>query len=163
MDIIVGNAVPSMNSKRKNWISSRPLGPPPPPSSEVVSKVMKANIARDTTPELVMRRALRNVGLPGYRLNWKGAPGRPDIAYPGRRIAIFIHGCFWHRCPRCKPTLPKTHTDFWRRKFERNKERDRIKIEALKRLGWEVFVFWECEIRADASRCAAKVSDYVKS
>ena len=138
------------------------MGPSPPASSEVTSKTMKANIARDTGPELTMRRALRDIGLLGYRLNWKGAPGRPDIAYPNHRVAIFVHGCFWHRCPYCKPSLPKTHTDFWRRKFERNVTRDRRKIAALKKRGWKVFVFWECQIKKDSIRLASKARGYVK-
>lgn len=146
-----------MKSKKRKSVSARPLGPSPPPSSEAISKVMKANVPRDTQPELTMRRALRSMGLPGYRLNWKGAPGRPDIAYPGRRIAIFVHGCFWHRCPHCKPPLPKTHTDFWSRKFKLNKERDRKKREALEKRGWKVFEFWECEVRENADKCAGKI------
>ncbi|MFV2062505.1 MAG: very short patch repair endonuclease, partial [Chloroflexota bacterium] len=64
---------------------------------------MKANRARDTKPELELRSALREAGYPGYRLNWKRAPGRPDISYPGRHVAIFVHGCYWHHCPRCHP------------------------------------------------------------
>ena len=67
---------------------------------------MRANRARNTGPELRLRKALREAGLGGYRLNWKKAPGRPDIAYPGRKVAIFVHGCYWHHCPRCYPNLP---------------------------------------------------------
>ena len=98
--------------------------PNPPPSSPAVRNVMRANRARDTGPELRLRRALREAGLGGYRLNWKKAPGRPDIAYPGRKVAIFVHGCYWHHCPRCYPNLPKSNPEFWARKFELNRERD---------------------------------------
>lgn len=121
----------------------------PPASSDVTSRVMRANRGRDTRPELSLRKALRDAGLPGYRINWKKVPGKPDIAYPGRKVAIFVNGCFWHRCPRCNLPLPKSHTDFWATKFERNVERDRRKTEELKSQGWTVITVWECEIEKD--------------
>lgn len=121
----------------------------PPPTSEVTTKVMRSNKGKDTHPELVLRKALREAGYPGYRINWKKVPGRPDIAYPGRKIAIFVNGCFWHRCPHCNLPLPKSHTDFWQQKFERNIERDRRKTKELEKLGWNVVTIWECEIRAN--------------
>jgi DNA mismatch endonuclease (patch repair protein) len=121
--------------------------PNPPPSSPAIRKVMQANRARDTEPERRLRRALRGAGLGGYRLNWRKAPGRPDIVYPGRRVAIFVHGCFWHHCPRCHPNLPKSHPEFWQRKFELNQARDRDKRLQLERAGWAVVEAWECDIR----------------
>jgi DNA mismatch endonuclease (patch repair protein) len=136
------------------------LGPPPPSSSKVTTKVMKANRPKDTGPELIMRRTLRDIGLLGYRLNWKKVPGRPDISYPRHKIAIFINGCFWHRCPRCNHPLPKTHTDFWRRKFERNKERDKRKRKTLEKIGWKVFEFWECDVKKNPYKCAKIIKDY---
>ena len=76
-------------------------------------------------------------GLGGYRLNWRKAPGRPDIAYPGRQVAIFVHGCYWHHCPRCYPNLPKSNPEFWARKFELNQERDARKRRNLEAAaGW---------------------------
>jgi DNA mismatch endonuclease, patch repair protein len=108
---------------------------------------MQANRARDTEPERALRRALRDAGLPGYRLNWRKAPGRPDIAYPGRRVAIFVHGCFWHHCPRCYPNLPRSNQQFWARKFELNHERDGRKRRQLEALTWAVHEIWECDIR----------------
>jgi len=108
---------------------------------------MRANRAKDTGPERRLRRALRDAGLGGYRLNWRKAPGRPDIAYPGRRLAIFVHGCYWHHCPRCYPNLPKSNAAFWERKFELNRERDARKRERLERIGWRVVEFWEHDIR----------------
>jgi DNA mismatch endonuclease Vsr len=76
---------------------------------------------------------------PGYRLNWGRAPGRPDISYPGRRVAIFVHGCFWHHCLRCHPNLPKSNPEFWARKFELNRERDARKQRQLEDADWRVF------------------------
>lgn len=121
--------------------------PNPPPSSPAVRNVMRANRARDTGPERRLRQALREAGLGGYRLNWKKAPGRPDIAYPGRRLAIFVHGCYWHHCPRCYPTLPKSNPEFWARKFELNRERDSRKRITLEAAGWIVIESWECDVR----------------
>jgi DNA mismatch endonuclease (patch repair protein) len=133
------------------------LGPPPPPSSAAASASMRANVKADTVPELAFRHALRQQGLAGYRLNWKKAPGSPDIAYPGRRIAIFVHGCFWHRCPKCDLPLPKSNRAFWEKKFTLNKERDAEKESMLEKDDWRVFVFWECEVKKDAEGCARKL------
>ena len=121
--------------------------PNPPPSSASVRAVMQANRAKDTKPELTLRAALREAGHPGYRLNWKRAPGRPDIAYPGRRVAVFVHGCYWHHCPRCHPNLPKSNPEFWARKFALNRERDARKRDELKGADWTVLEAWECDIR----------------
>jgi len=103
-------------------------------------------------PEIIARRTLRESGYPGYRLNWKKVPGRPDIAYPGRKIAIFINGCFWHRCPICDLPLPKSHVDFWRNKFKKNVDRDKRKIDELHAAGWTVVTVWECQIRKDPKK-----------
>lgn len=137
------------------------LGPPPKPSSKFVSKVMKANRAKDTRPELLLREALSKMGLRGYRLHNKKIPGRPDISFTKSKVAIFVNGCFWHRCPYCKPSLPKTHRIFWRKKFIRNKERDKRKKKNLKRLGWKVFEFWECRVKKNPYKCAMLIKNYV--
>src|SRR6478609_5132868 len=126
--------------------------PNPPASSPAVRNVMRANRARDTGPELRLRRALREAGLGGYRLNWKKAPGRPDIAYPGSRLAVFVHGCYWHHCPRCYPDLPKSNAEFWGRKFDLNRERDLRKRMVLESNAWEVVEVWECQLRANLSQ-----------
>lgn len=123
------------------------LGPPPKASSVSVIKVMKANKAKNTKPEVRLRKALWAHNIRGYRLNWKKVPGSPDIVFPKRKIAIFVNGCFWHRCPTCNLPLPKANTEFWETKFKRNIERDQIKIKRLEELGWSVLVIWECEIK----------------
>lgn len=120
-----------------------------PPLSEGVKKCMKSNKCKDTSPELKVRKALREAGFPGYRLNWKNAPGKPDICYPGRKIAIFVNGCFWHRCPSCNLPLPKHNSDYWIPKLNRNVERDRDNKEALESEGWTVIVLWECKLHDD--------------
>lgn len=107
---------------------------------------MRANKRRDTGPELTMRRRLRRAGLTGYRLQWKVA-GHPDIAWPGAKVALFVNGCYWHRCPHCNLPLPKRNREFWQRKFDANRARDARNIEELELEGWRVHVVWECELK----------------
>lgn len=134
----------------------------PAATSLAVHESMKANKAKDTGPELLLRAALRGVGARGYRLNWKAAPGRPDIAFPGKKLAVFVHGCFWHRCPRCKLPLPASNVNYWKKKFEQNQERDLRKLAALRELGWKTLVFYECQIAEAATRCAVEVAEATK-
>jgi DNA mismatch endonuclease (patch repair protein) len=104
--------------------------------------------ARDTKPEMIVRRALHAAGL-RFRLHYRHLPGKPDIVLPSRRIAIFVHGCFWHRHsqPDCKlARLPKSRLDFWLPKLEGNRERDARNEAALREAGWDVRVIWECEL-----------------
>jgi len=118
---------------------------------------MKANRGKGTKPELFLRKALWHAGAKGYRLNWKGAPGRPDICFPKRKLAIFVHGCFWHRCPKCQLGLPKTNAEFWKKKFELNQLRDKEKERLLILEGWTVMVVWECELKNDVDKTLSKV------
>lgn len=137
-------------------------GRAPIPNDENVSKVMSSIRAKNTKPEITLRKALYNQGHSGYRIHWAKAPGRPDIAYPGRKIAIFVNGCFWHRCPHCNPPMPKTHVDFWKTKFAKNVERDQIKINDLVNMGWRVFTFWECEICKNVDECVKQIEILLK-
>ncbi|MCF8278452.1 MAG: very short patch repair endonuclease [Flavobacteriales bacterium] len=109
---------------------------------------MRANKGKNTKPEIQFRKALWEAGIRGYRLHWKKAPGKPDIAFPGKKMAIFLNGCFWHRCPKCALPMPKNNRDFWEAKFARNVERDQQKHEALTQENWKVLVIWECELKA---------------
>jgi DNA mismatch endonuclease (patch repair protein) len=118
---------------------------------------MSSNKAKNTKPELKLRKALFSDGVRGYRLNWKKVPGRPDIAFPGRKISIFINGCYWHRCPHCELPLPKTNTEFWKEKFDKNIKRDKKKEKELLDLGWTVLVFWECKIKTNIKDCINKI------
>lgn len=122
------------------------MNPKCPPLNDHVSKSMKSNKRKDTKPELLLRKELREAGFPGYRLQWK-VPGHPDICYPGRKIAIFVNGCFWHRCPICNPGVPVHNRDFWEKKFFDNVNRDHGNIEKLENMGWTVLVIWECELK----------------
>lgn len=118
-----------------------------PVVSEATRHVMQANKSKNTKPELIVRSALREAGLPGYRLHWKAAAGRPDVCFPGRHVAIFVNGCFWHRCPYCALPEPKSNVDFWEAKFARNRERDARDREQLVAEGWTVVVVWECKLK----------------
>ncbi len=118
---------------------------------------MSANRGKNTSPEIRLRSALFANGMRGYRLHKRGIPGRPDILFPSHRLAIFVNGCFWHRCPKCALPLPKSHQEFWREKFGRNVRRDRNKTEQLKRDGYSVLVLWECDIDRNLNGCINKI------
>lgn len=114
--------------------------------------------AKDTAPELALRKALRSLGHTGYRLHYAKAAGRPDIAFVGRKVAVFVHGCFWHGCPYCALRRPKSNTEFWTQKLNANKERDARKALALRKAGWQVITVWECRVMKDAERQALRVA-----
>lgn len=118
----------------------------PKSSSDVTTKVMKANKQSNTKPEILVRQRLRAAGLTGYRLHWK-VPGHPDIAWPGKKVALFVNGCFWHRCPYCHPPMPKSNVEYWTVKFDLNQERDERKTKELEEAGWKVYVIWECQLK----------------
>lgn len=106
---------------------------------------MKRVRQRDTAPELAVRSAAHRAGM-RFSLQSSRLPGRPDLVMPARRLAIFVHGCFWHRHDGCKrSTMPKTNGAFWRAKFAANVARDARNLGDLRRLGWRVIVIWECE------------------
>ncbi len=121
----------------------------PPATNENVRKSMRGNKRADTRPELAVRARLRAAGLSGYRLQWK-VPGHPDVAWPGKKVALFVNGCFWHRCPHCNLSLPKSNVEYWVVKFARNVERDEQSRAALEALGWKVHVVWECQLKKKA-------------
>jgi DNA mismatch endonuclease (patch repair protein) len=120
------------------------------------SAVMRRVRSRDTTPEMIVRKALTRLGA-RYRLHRADLPGRPDIVMPGRRLAIFVHGCFWHGhdCPR-GARVPKQNRDYWVKKVARNVGRDARNAEALLAAGWRVEVVWECELK-DGEGLAARL------
>ncbi len=128
----------------------------PIPSSEVASKVMSSIKGRDTKPELIFRKLLWQNGLRGYRLHYK-VPGKPDIAFVKKKIAIFLHGCYWHRCPKCDLPIPRSNSEFWKHKFQRNVERDKSKELLLRKNGWKVFIIWECEVKNDLTKVIEKI------
>jgi DNA mismatch endonuclease (patch repair protein) len=120
------------------------------------SAVMRRVKGRDTTPEMTVRRALTRLGA-RYRLHRKDLPGNPDIVMPGRRLAIFVHGCFWHGhdCAR-GARVPKQNREYWVAKVGRNLARDARNAEALAAAGWRVETIWECELK-DAAALEARL------
>lgn len=108
---------------------------------------MSAIKARDTSPEMAVRKALFARGF-RYRLHVAGLPSKPDIALPKYKSVVFVNGCFWHRHQGCKyATTPKNNSDFWTKKLAGNVERDRLNIEKLKSMGWNVVIVWECDLK----------------
>ena len=117
--------------------------------------------AKNTKPELVVRRAAHRLRY-RFRLHRADLPGTPDIVFPRHRLAVFVHGCFWHQHPNCRrATMPATNVAKWTEKFERNSLRDARSKSELESLGWTVLVIWECETRSEhvvASQLASKLS-----
>jgi DNA mismatch endonuclease (patch repair protein) len=129
----------------------------PKPKNEKASKLMSKIKSKNTKPELILRKALYEKGIRGYRIHKKGIPGRPDIAWIGKRVAIFVNGCFWHSCPKCNLQKPKHNSEFWNNKFKTNKLRDSRKIMDLTNAGWKVLTIWECDIKNDIESCIIAV------
>jgi DNA mismatch endonuclease (patch repair protein) len=131
-------------------------------SAEKRSAVMARVKGRDTGPELIVRRLLWRLGA-RYRLDRRDLPGRPDIVLPGRRLAIFVHGCFWHGhdCAR-GGRVPKANRPYWTAKIGRNRARDIETGAALAALGWRVEVVWECELK-DAAGLERRMRDLLLS
>ena len=119
----------------------------PTASDGATRRRMKRQRKKDTAPELAVRRVLRARGH-HYRLTPGDLPGSPDIAHKANRWAIFVHGCYWHHHEGCKrATLPRRNREWWARKFEKNRERDRLKEHRLREQGFRVLVIWECQTR----------------
>ncbi len=112
---------------------------PPEKRSEVMSRIR----GRDSGPERLLRAGLRSVGV-AYR-TYPRLPGRPDVILPASRVAIFVHGDFWHGCPR-HFRAPATRPEFWKEKLRQNRLRDARAIRQLRRMGWKVLVVWECRL-----------------
>ncbi|WP_280332733.1 very short patch repair endonuclease [Nocardia wallacei] len=116
-------------------------------SPEQRSRTMRAVRSRDTAPEMAVRRFLHAAGL-RYRLHDRQLPGKPDLVFPGRRVALFVHGCFWHQHPGCPAAdRPASNTEYWTRKLDGNMTRDDRRRTELQLKGWKVIVIWECQTR----------------
>lgn len=113
-------------------------------SRQTRSKIMASVRSKgNRTTEIALGKQLRSAGIRGYRKHWP-VIGKPDFAWPGRKIAIFVDGCFWHGCGKCRP--PRMHTDYWRDKIERNRKRDRWVTRVLRSQGWTVVRIRECAV-----------------
>ena len=104
--------------------------------------------AKNTTPELKLRRLLCEIGQNRYCLHYKKLPGKPDVALPSRQKVIFIHGCFWHghNCKAGK-NIPATNTGYWIPKLQGNKKRNNEHVKQIRKAGWEVLIIWECQLK----------------
>lgn len=110
------------------------------------SRMMGAIGGKNTEPERKVRSYLHGRGL-RFRLHRAGLPGRPDLLLPRHNVAVLVHGCFWHRHANCRfAYTPKSNRSFWNRKFRENVERDHRNVLRLRKLGWRVFVVWECSL-----------------
>lgn len=114
---------------------------------EIRSYNMSQIRGKDTKPEFLVRKYLHSQGF-RFRLHDKSLPGKPDIVMKKYTSVVFVHGCFWHGHEGCKYfTIPATRTDWWSAKIERNRRKDTESIEGLQKLGWTVYVIWECELK----------------
>lgn len=111
------------------------------------SRTMRAVKSKNTSPEMIVRKLIHGMGY-RFRLHRKDLPGSPDLVFPSRRLALFVHGCFWHGhdCARGARS-PKTNAQYWTAKIERNRKRDAESLRALADAGWRSYVIWECELR----------------
>ena len=110
---------------------------------------MRRIASKNTSPELIVRKLAHKLGY-RFRLHRKDLPGKPDLVFPARKKVIFVHGCFWHHHtdPSCKISrIPKSRTDYWIPKLQRNMDRDKKNLHDLKELGWQYLVIWECEVK----------------
>jgi len=130
-------------------------------SREKRSQIMSRVSGKNTKPEIVVRSLLHKLGY-RFRLHRKNLPGRPDITLPKHKKVIFVHGCFWHGhavCSRSK--RPSTNEEFWHEKLNKNIERDKKTVDALKKLGWDVLTVWTCEVK-DTNELKIKLLSFLE-
>lgn len=128
-------------------------------SKEVRSRIMASIRSKNTKPELKVRQRLWTMGK-RYRVHDRTIYGTPDISNKGKKIAIFIDGCFWHGCKKCY-TKPKTNTVFWDNKIKSNKKRRHDVIRSLKREGWKIFSVWEHDVNKNPDMISKKIADFM--
>lgn len=127
------------------------------------SKIMKAIRAKDTKPEMIVRRIAHAIGY-RFRLHRRDLPGRPDLAFPKFKSVVMVHGCFWHQHQNCRlrgAKMPVSRQDYWLPKLQRNVARDVADIEGLEAIGWRVMIIWECET-ADTARIEARLRGFLR-
>lgn len=119
------------------------------------SRIMSRIRSKDTSLETKIRSLLFHEGF-RYRIHYN-VPGKPDIAFPNKKLAVFINGCFWHGHGCYNSRSPKNNADFWNKKLTTNRERDKRNNSQLKNLGWKVLTLWECEIESDVNNSVAYI------
>jgi DNA mismatch endonuclease (patch repair protein) len=135
----------------------------PIPKSEGVSKIMSSVKGQNTKPELMLRKLLYVAGSRGYRVNYKQLPGKPDVVFTKKRVAIFVHGCFWHGCKVCGGRVPKHNNDYWSKKLQANIDRDTKRRAQLEEMNYTVIEIWEHELKNDAPKVIASITKVIKS
>lgn len=143
---------------RQDTADGPPLPSPPPASSPAVRAIMQGNRRADTRPEVALRSALHRAGLRfrKHAVLWPETRVRADVVFRRERVAVFIDGCFWHRCPE-HGVMPTTNRAYWEAKLERNTIRDRRNDALLRAVGWTVIRIWEHEDPEEASRRIASL------
>ena len=142
-------AKPGKTGKPKKTGKPRKTGKPEKYERGTRSYTMSHIRGKDTSIERMVRSFLFAKGL-RFRKNDKRYPGHPDVVLPKYRTIIFVNGCFWHRCPRCKLSMPKSNVEYWSAKFAANQKRDRRVRAELEEAGWIVHTVWECELKKKA-------------
>jgi DNA mismatch endonuclease, patch repair protein len=130
-------------------------------SAETRSRVMSRIRAKDTGPELSLRRELFSRGVRGWRCHPKSVPGKPDVAFTRRQVAVFVDGCFWHGHPNY--FTPGKSGAYWDAKIARTQERDRLANEALASIGWRVLRFWDFEVENELDLCVKTVIEALEA
>lgn len=128
-------------------------------SSKRRSEIMSHIRSKDTSIELMVRRALFSLGY-RYRVNYKELPGKPDIVFTKKKIAIFIHGCYWHghNCGSRYAHTSQSNRTYWGPKIQRTQQRDRAHVATLEEQGWNVIELWECQIKDNFEEMIQKLS-----
>ncbi len=122
-------------------------------------RIMQSVGQKNTGPEMVVRRILHGMGY-RYRLHANDLPGTPDIVFRSRKLAIFVHGCFWHGHGCNKGRLPKSRLEYWRLKVERNQQRDVKNLVDLDAIGWGALILWQCEVK-DGAQLASRLGKFL--
>jgi DNA mismatch endonuclease Vsr len=170
----VGNAVPPLlaaairaqiSQDLVNFIEGNSSQPSRTPSTDEKTKqrsaIMRAVPAKNTSVELLLRKALSAAGVRGYRTHAAKVPGNPDIVFGRLKVAVFVDGCFWHGCPRCY-RAPSTNQTYWRMKVQRNQDRDKAVTAQCSNQGWTVVRIWEHDIARNPDLAAKKVISTIK-
>lgn len=127
------------------------------------SENMRRITSKNTKPEIILRSLLHRRGY-RFRIHRKDLPGNPDIVFPARRKAIFVHGCFWHQHPNCREgRIPGSRQEYWKPKLAKNVSRDAAALVKLTELGWHTTVVWECELSGDPQSTLQHVLEFLQS
>lgn len=129
-------------------------------TKEQRSRCMSRIKSKDTKPEIIVRKTLYKLGF-RYGLYKEDLPGKPDIIFLKKKIAIFVNGCFWHQHEGCKrKSSPKTNTEYWEKKLKKNVENQNKSIISLRKTGWKVFIIWECETK-DSTLLEKRIKEFL--